>query len=131
MKSAGGWGRMRSLYRKDTMMSRRYLTTTVAAVLVMAAATAGAAGERPVRERFLLLDGRLVEKTENAQLVVGTVRKHKANPHLPRLREYQKAYKAGRMLGKNEKFLKEMQKTLDMIENDNAPPKLIPWKEFR
>ena len=31
-------------------------------------------------KRFLLLDSRIVEKTENARLVVGTVQKHKANP---------------------------------------------------
>ena len=30
--------------------------------------------------RFLLLDGRIVDKTTNAKLVVGTVQKHKANP---------------------------------------------------
>jgi hypothetical protein len=32
------------------------------------------------RNRFLLLDSRVVEKSENAQLVVGIVKKHKANP---------------------------------------------------
>ena len=32
------------------------------------------------RNRFLLLDGRIVEKVENARLAVGAVQKHKANP---------------------------------------------------
>lgn len=32
------------------------------------------------RSRFLLLDSRIIENTENAKLVVGTVEKHKGNP---------------------------------------------------
>ena len=32
------------------------------------------------RDRFLLLDSRLIEKTDNAKLTVGTATKHKANP---------------------------------------------------
>ena len=32
------------------------------------------------RERYLLLDSRVIEKTENVRLAVGTVRKHAANP---------------------------------------------------
>lgn len=32
------------------------------------------------RDRFLFLDNRIVEKSENAQLAVGTVRKHESNP---------------------------------------------------
>jgi len=34
----------------------------------------------PARNRFLLLDSRLIEKVENARLAVGTVKKHAANP---------------------------------------------------
>ena len=33
-----------------------------------------------IRNRFLLLDSRIIAGAKNAQLVVGTVRKHKANP---------------------------------------------------
>ena len=33
-----------------------------------------------MRNRFLLLDSRIVENVENAKLVVGTVKKHKSNP---------------------------------------------------
>ena len=32
------------------------------------------------RDRFLVLDARVIESTENAKLVLGTVKKHKANP---------------------------------------------------
>jgi hypothetical protein len=32
------------------------------------------------RHRFLLIDSRIIEKVENAKLVVGTARKHKSNP---------------------------------------------------
>jgi len=49
---------------------------------------------------------------------------------LPKLREYQKAYKAHRGLGKNERFLKQMTKTIEMIEGDRDPPKLTSWKNL-
>ena len=62
------------------MVRRRVRMAVAVAVLVMGGTAAGAGGKEPLRERFLLLDSRIVEKTENAQLVVGTVRKHKANP---------------------------------------------------
>jgi len=62
------------------MIGRKARVTTAAVVLVMVGATAVAAGDEPLRERFLLLDGRIIEKTDNARLVVGTVQKHKANP---------------------------------------------------
>ena len=38
------------------------------------------AGEPPRQSRYLLLDSRIVEKTENVKLTVGTVRKPPANP---------------------------------------------------
>ena len=53
-----------------------------------------------------------------------------AKARLPELREYQKAYKANRGLGKNERFLKQMTQTLEMIEGDSAPPKLTSWKNL-
>ena len=34
----------------------------------------------PGRSRYLLLDSRIIDKTENARLAVGTVKKHPANP---------------------------------------------------
>ena len=49
------------------------VTTIVLAVII-----SPALGAKP--NRFLLLDGRIVEKAENAKLTVGTVEKHKANP---------------------------------------------------
>jgi len=51
-----------------------------------------------------------------------------ARAHLPKLREYQKAYKAHRSLKKNERFLKELTKILELIEKDATPPKLRSWK---
>ena len=51
-----------------------------------------------------------------------------AKARLPKLREYLKAYKVNRGLAKNERFLKEFVKTLDMIEMDANPPKLKSWK---
>ncbi len=38
------------------------------------------AGPIAARERYLLLDSRLIDSAENARLTVGTVRKHPANP---------------------------------------------------
>jgi len=53
-----------------------------------------------------------------------------AKPYLPKLREYAALYKVNRMLEKNERFQKQMQETIEMIENDDNPPKLISWKEL-
>ena len=53
-----------------------------------------------------------------------------AKARLPKLREYQKAYKTNRGLGKNERFLNEFAKTLEMIEKDTNPPKLTSWKNL-
>jgi hypothetical protein len=69
---------------KDGQMSLKMLT--MAACVVLAAAwfaTAGArAGETalPARGKFLLLDSRVVTRTDNARLTVGNAVKHPANP---------------------------------------------------
>ncbi len=47
---------------------------------IMVARPANANDDESARNRFLLLDSRIVEKSENAQLAVGTVRKHEKNP---------------------------------------------------
>ena len=60
--------------RPIEFVTRFVLVTTIA----LAAISSPALGAKP--NRFLLLDGRVVEKAENAKLVVGTVQKHKANP---------------------------------------------------
>ena len=39
-------------------------------------------GALPIREKYLLLDSRVIERVENAMLRVGTVTKHPANPLL-------------------------------------------------
>jgi len=58
-----------------------------AVVLILAVSTSLSAGwaedsnpSWPGRDRYLLLDARIVEKTENAELTLGKVRKHPANP---------------------------------------------------
>jgi len=53
-----------------------------------------------------------------------------AKARLPILREYEKAYKASRALGRNERFLKQLAKTIEMIEGDTDPPKLTSWKDL-
>ena len=53
-----------------------------------------------------------------------------AKPYLPQLKEYAAQYKVNKMLEKNTKFQEQMQKTIEMIEADNDPPKLISWKEL-
>ena len=61
----------------------------IEAIVILAATLCGGGGAlaadapaRPVapRTRFLLLDSRVIEKTANAQLTVGTVRKDPNNP---------------------------------------------------
>ena len=60
--------------------------TAMAARVVLAGAWLAAAGAQagetalPVREKFLLLDSRVVAKTDNARLAVGKVVKHADNP---------------------------------------------------
>jgi hypothetical protein len=34
------------------------------------------------------------------------------------------------MLEKNERFREQMQKTINLIENDDDPPKFVSWKEL-
>jgi hypothetical protein len=44
------------------------------------------------RDRFLLLDSRVVESTENAKLTVGTVEKHESNPLFGEDKPWEKRY---------------------------------------
>ena len=53
-----------------------------------------------------------------------------AKPYLPKLKENARRYKANRMLEKNERFHEQMRKTIELIENDDDPPKLIRWEEL-
>jgi len=53
-----------------------------------------------------------------------------AKPYLPKLKENAAKYRANRMLEKNERFHEQMQQTIELIENDDDPPKLISWKEL-
>jgi len=50
------------------------------AVVCCAAAPAAEKAALPVRAKYLVLDGRVVERADNARLAVGAVSKHRANP---------------------------------------------------
>lgn len=50
------------------------------ACTVVTTSSATADESRSARDRFLLLDSRIVEQAKNARLAVGTVRKHEKNP---------------------------------------------------
>ncbi|MCK4294732.1 MAG: hypothetical protein KAY65_16135, partial [Planctomycetes bacterium] len=62
------------------------VTITIMAMLAMSIWVAGANGaikknnDGPKRNRYLLLDSRIIEDTENAVLTVGTVQKDRRNP---------------------------------------------------
>ena len=55
---------------------------TASVFLVAAGGTGGAVAAEAVmpREKYVLLDSRLIDTTENARLAVGTAKKHPANP---------------------------------------------------
>ena len=53
-----------------------------------------------------------------------------AEPYLPQLKEYAARYRTNRMLQKNDRFHEQMRKTIEMIENDDNPPRLVSWKAF-
>ena len=57
-------------------------TAAVLATWCVAAGMArGESAEKtPMRARYLVLDSRIIQATENARLTVGTVRKHPRNP---------------------------------------------------
>ena len=63
------------------MKHDRIITAGVAACLLTAATSSGNADDRTFRrDRYLVLDSRVIEKTDNAQLTAGTVRKDPNNP---------------------------------------------------
>ncbi len=66
---------MGRLFGTQRQVMTRWLLVMASALAVIALPALAAQ-----RSRFLLLDGRIVDKTVNAKLAVGTVRKHKANP---------------------------------------------------
>jgi len=68
----------KALARKSTITAIAAMT---AAMFAGSSAAADDAADSPLkRARFLLLDSRVIESTENAQLTLGTVRKDKNNP---------------------------------------------------
>ncbi|MCB1087404.1 MAG: hypothetical protein KDM63_10190, partial [Verrucomicrobiae bacterium] len=64
--------------------------STIVAIVFLTALGAGRAEES--RDRFLLLDRRIIETTENATLSVGTVQKHPANPLFGEDRPWEKRF---------------------------------------
>jgi len=66
------------------MTSHRLAVVTIGCALFVPAVAAAAeptdAPAPPARATYLLLDDRLVDRTDNARLAVGTVTKHPANP---------------------------------------------------
>jgi len=70
-------GRLRSLL---VVVQDRSLTRVAAIAIAASMASLAKSDDRPTRDRFLLLDSRVVENAENAKLTVGTVEKHKDNP---------------------------------------------------
>lgn len=70
------------------MTNRRTLCMVLSVVVGLVAQNGGQAGETlvdgvppvPVRSRYLLLDRRLIDRLDNAQLVLGSIKKHPANP---------------------------------------------------
>ena len=62
------------MIRDDTLNRRRFLKTSIYAPIAV-----GASPSKPAA-RFLLLDSRVVERTNNTSLVLGTVKKDPARP---------------------------------------------------
>jgi hypothetical protein len=56
------------------------LGTAVTIVMVCTLALAAERSTMPARAKYLMLDSRLIDATDNARLAVGTVTKHPANP---------------------------------------------------
>ncbi len=70
---------MKILFKKDNF-SKRYWIFIMIAFCTSNVLSSCRAEVESKRTHFLLLDSRIVEKVENAKLVVGTAKKHEANP---------------------------------------------------
>ena len=71
---------MRYLFREKFITRCRYTIGMALACLCISQPYATTKEVNMKRDRYLLLDNRIVEKSENAQLTLGTVKKHTANP---------------------------------------------------
>jgi len=70
-------------YRSNTNVKTVMAVTAAIAVVVCNTAASGTArrvAQGPPRDRYLLLDSRVVDRARNAKLTIGTVRKDKNNP---------------------------------------------------
>lgn len=71
------------------------VTIAIMAILLWVSGANGAIEKRddvPRRDRYLLLDSRIIEDTENAILTVGTVQKDKRNPLLKEDKPWEPRY---------------------------------------
>ncbi len=71
---------MKPVSMRGITPAARWALAVAAACFTAAPSLAWGEGVDPARNRFLLLDSRLIEKVENARLAVGTVNKHPGNP---------------------------------------------------
>lgn len=62
------------------MSSMKVVIPSAVLLATWVAAMAGEPAAIPARAKYLLLDARVIDRTDNARLAVGTVRKHPANP---------------------------------------------------
>ncbi|MEE8450308.1 MAG: DUF6288 domain-containing protein [Thermoguttaceae bacterium] len=53
-----------------------------------------------------------------------------AKPYLPQIRDLRELHATNRMHKTNERFQKEFDELLELIANDDDPPKLVSWKEL-
>ena len=60
--------------------NRGVLTVTILALMISLLSLQASKADVYERDRYLLLDSRIIEDTENAKLTLGKVEKHKANP---------------------------------------------------
>ena len=84
-----------------------------------------AAGPIAPRERYLLLDSRLIDTTENARLAVGQVTKHPANPLFGQDRPWEKALHhmyANVVFDKEDRLYK-----LWYFTTISGPPRQVDW----
>jgi len=71
---------MKPVSTRGIIPAARWALAVAATCFTAAPSLAWGEGVDPARNRFLLLDSRLIEKVENARLAVGAVKKHPANP---------------------------------------------------
>ena len=72
--------------------NRRVLTVTILALVISLLSLQASKADAYERDRYLLLDDRIIESSENAKLTIGKVEKHKGNPLLEEDKPWEKRY---------------------------------------